>query len=118
MSSPFLKVLMVFFLFNFGNTHPIDYRPQHASTVVLVAILGHNVDINANISQWKNSEWFRHSQPRLVERRLERRLRLFRRSCRAKELLHRANEQGGVFSVSPNNLLLELGWRGSMCRGK
>ena len=103
MSSPFLKVLMVFFLFNFWNTHPIDYRPQHASTVVLVAILGHNGDINADISQWKNSKWFRNSQPWLVERRLERRLRLFRRSRRAKELLHCANEQGDVFSVFPNN---------------
>ena len=102
MSSLFLKVLMVFFLFNFWNTYSFDYRPQHAPAVVLVIILGHNVDINANISQWKNSKWFRHSQPRLVERRLERRLRLFRRSRRAKELLHCANEQGGVFSVSPN----------------
>ena len=51
MSSPFLKVLMVFFLFNFGNTYPIDYRPQDASTVVLIVILGHSIDINANISQ-------------------------------------------------------------------
>ena len=117
MGSPFPKVLMVFFLFNFWNTYPIDYRPQHAPAVGLVVIFGHNIDLNVDISQWKNSEWFRNSQPRLVERRLERRLRLFRRSCCPTELLHRANEQGGLFSVSPNNLLLELGW-GSMSRGK